>query len=153
MTNKLFLSWVETSWFESWENLKNSEGVNQFKEQPLETAPLHRLFHSVNVSWWDHIECATERRPFGLWVVMGLGGLAYLLFCAAYWSRQPRVFRPLSRSCLELGSQWVQKYIERLSVKMKCAIQHQNSTHPYGSDFPGCQVQTIQLRYSENDKQ
>ena len=29
----------------------------------------------------------------------GIGGLAYLLFCAAYWSRQPRVFRPLSRSC------------------------------------------------------
>ena len=59
---------------------------------------------------------------------------------------------------LVLGSQWVQKYIaiaylERLSVKMKCAIQHRNSTHPYGSDFPGCQVQTIQLRYSENDKQ
>ena len=37
--------------------------------------------------------------------------------------------------------QWVQKYIaivylERLSVKMKCAIQHRNSAHPYGSDFP-----------------
>ena len=30
------------------------------------TAPWHRLFHSVNVSWWDHIECATGRRPFGL---------------------------------------------------------------------------------------
>ena len=30
----------------------------------------------------------------------GIGGLAYLLFCAAYWSRQPRVFRRLSRSCL-----------------------------------------------------
>ena len=29
----------------------------------------------------------------------GIGGLAYLLFCAAYWSRQPRVFRHLSRSC------------------------------------------------------
>ena len=26
-------------------------------------------------------------------------GLAYLLFCAAYWSRQPRVFRHLSHSC------------------------------------------------------
>ena len=26
-------------------------------------------------------------------------GLAYLLFCAAYWSWQPRVFRRLSRSC------------------------------------------------------
>ena len=35
------------------------------------------------------------------WVVGcdGIGGLAYLLFCAAYWSRQPRVFRRLSRSC------------------------------------------------------
>ena len=30
----------------------------------------------------------------------GIGCLAYLLFCAAYWSRQPRVFRRLSRSCL-----------------------------------------------------
>ena len=30
----------------------------------------------------------------------GIGGLAYLLFCGAYWSRQPRVFRRLSRSCL-----------------------------------------------------
>ena len=29
----------------------------------------------------------------------GIGGLAYLLFCAAYWSRQPRVFRRLIRSC------------------------------------------------------
>ena len=29
----------------------------------------------------------------------GIGGLAYLLFCAAYWSRQPRVFRHLSRYC------------------------------------------------------
>ena len=37
------------------------------------TAPWHKLFHSVNVSWWDHIECATGRRPFGLGVVMGLG--------------------------------------------------------------------------------
>ena len=37
------------------------------------TAPWHRLFHSVNVSWWDHIECATGRRPLGLGVVMGLG--------------------------------------------------------------------------------
>ena len=30
----------------------------------------------------------------------GIGGLAYLLFCAAYWFRQQRVFRRLSRSCL-----------------------------------------------------
>ena len=29
----------------------------------------------------------------------GIGGLAYSLFCAAYWTRQPRVFRRLSRSC------------------------------------------------------
>ena len=29
----------------------------------------------------------------------GIGGLAYLVFCAAYWSRQSRVFRHLSRSC------------------------------------------------------
>ena len=28
----------------------------------------------------------------------GIGGLAYLLFCAAYWCRQSRVFRRLSRS-------------------------------------------------------
>ena len=31
-----------------------------------------------------------------------MGVLAYLLFCAAYWSRQPRVFRRLSRSCNNL---------------------------------------------------
>ena len=31
----------------------------------------------------------------------GIGGLAYLLFCAAYSSRQPRVFRRLSRSCIK----------------------------------------------------
>ena len=37
------------------------------------TAPWHRPFHSVNVSWWDHIECATGRRPFGSGVVMALG--------------------------------------------------------------------------------
>ena len=30
----------------------------------------------------------------------GIGGLAYLLFCAAYWSRLPRVFWRWSRSCL-----------------------------------------------------
>ena len=36
-----------------------------------------------------------------LWVggCDGIRGLAYLLFCAAYWSRQPRVFWRLSRSC------------------------------------------------------
>ena len=33
----------------------------------------------------------------------GIGGLAYLLFCSAYWSRQPRVFQRLSRSCLILS--------------------------------------------------
>ena len=37
----------------------------------------------------------------------GIGGLAYLLFCAAYWSRQPRVFRPLSRSCSQLMKIWL----------------------------------------------
>ena len=59
--------------------------LGEFKEfgesEPIQrtaigTAPwnsLHRLFHSVNVSWWDHIECATGRKPFGLGVVMGLG--------------------------------------------------------------------------------
>ena len=37
----------------------------------------------------------------------GIGSLAYLLFCAAYWSRQPRVFRRLSRSCFVYPpSQW-----------------------------------------------
>ena len=36
----------------------------------------------------------------------GIRGLAYSLFCAAYryWSRQPRVFRCLSRSCLTLDA-------------------------------------------------
>ena len=34
----------------------------------------------------------------------GIWGLAYLLFCAAYWSRQPRVFRRLSRSCYNYNS-------------------------------------------------
>ena len=62
----------ETSEFESWEPCMNSEGVNQFKEQPLEQL-LGIDFHSVNVSWWDHIEYATGRRPFGLGVVMALG--------------------------------------------------------------------------------
>ena len=30
------------------------------------------------------------------WGCDRIGGLAYLLFCAAYWSRQPRVFRRLT---------------------------------------------------------
>ena len=76
-----------------------SQNLPHFELVHAITAPWHRLFHSVNVSWWDHSECATGRRPFGLGVVMGLGGLAYLLFCAAYWSRLPRVFRHLSCSC------------------------------------------------------
>ena len=52
---------------------------------------------------WDHIECATGRRPIWVGGCDGIGGLAYLLFCAAYWSRKPRVFRHLSRSCFELS--------------------------------------------------
>ena len=34
----------------------------------------------------------------------GIESLAYLLFCAAYWSRQPRVFQWLSRSCSKIIS-------------------------------------------------
>ena len=71
-----------------WTNSKNSNWK----------APWNRLFHSVNIWGWDHIECAPGRRPLG-WGCDGIGGLTDLLFCAANWSRQPMVFRRLSRSC------------------------------------------------------
>ena len=93
----------ETSWFESWENWKNSEGVNQFKEQPLEQLLridcfTVRMFHGGSY-WVCH-----WKKTFRVVGCDGIGGLAYLLFCAAYWSRQPRVFRRLSRSCKYLTS-------------------------------------------------
>ena len=46
--------------------LKEFGGSEPIQRTAIGTAPWHRLFHSVNVSWWDHIECATGRRPFGL---------------------------------------------------------------------------------------
>ena len=52
--------------------LKEFGGSEPIQRTAIGTAPWHRLFHSVNVSWWDHIECATGRRPCGLGVVMGL---------------------------------------------------------------------------------
>ena len=39
------------------------------------------------------------KETFQVRVCDGIGGLEYLLFCAAYWSRQPRVFQRLSHSC------------------------------------------------------
>ena len=49
----------------------------------------------VGSNWVCHWE-----KTFWVGGCDGIGGLAYLLFCAAYWSRQPRVFRRLSRSCI-----------------------------------------------------
>ena len=78
--------------------LKEFGGSEPIQRTAIGTAPWHRLFHSVNVSWWDHWVCHWKKTS---WVVGcdGIGGLTYLLFCAAYWSRQPRVFRRLSCSC------------------------------------------------------
>ena len=53
--------------------LKDFGGSEPTQRTAIGTTPWHRLFHSVNVSWWDHIECATGKRRFGLRVVMGLG--------------------------------------------------------------------------------
>ena len=71
--------------------------MTQFKEQPLEQ------LHGINcfTVWMFHggiilsVPLEEDLLGWGLW--WGWGP-AYLLFCAAYWSRQPRVFRGLSRS-------------------------------------------------------
>ena len=49
--------------------LKEFGDSKSIQRAAIGTASCHRLFHSVNVSWWDHIECATGIRPFwfGLW--------------------------------------------------------------------------------------
>ena len=47
----------------------------------------------------------------------GIGGLAYLLFCAAYWSRQPRVFQRLSRSCYHLSKLRCRRYLKSFLVE------------------------------------
>ena len=47
----------------------------------------------------------------------GIGGLAYLLFCAAYWSRQPRVFRRLSRSCYHFSKLRCRRYLKSFLVE------------------------------------
>ena len=62
----------------------------------------------------------------------GIGGLAYLLFCAAYWSRQPRVFRRLSRSCLS------RPYcIKRLHVRVTISSIYQGiSVHFHCNPLP-----------------
>ena len=62
----------------------------------------------------------------------GIGGLAYLLFCAAYWSRQPRVFRRLSRSCLS------RPYcIKRLHVRVTISSIYQGiSVHFHFNPLP-----------------
>ena len=65
------LEWGQLVW--KLGELKEFRGSEPIQRTSIGTAPWHRLFHSVNVSWWDHIECATGRRTFGLWVVMGLG--------------------------------------------------------------------------------
>ena len=77
--------------------------MNQFKEQPLEQL----LGIDCFTVWMFHggiILSVPLGEDLLVWgVVMGLGvSLAYLLFCAVYWSREPRVFRRLSRSCLYL---------------------------------------------------
>ena len=74
---ELFMYIIGILW---WDQLvwKLGELKEFWVSEPIErtaigTAPWHRLFHSVNVSWWDHIECVTGSRPLGLRVVMGLG--------------------------------------------------------------------------------
>ena len=73
--------------------------MNQLKEQPLEQLLgidcfTVWMFHGGSY-WVCH-----WKKTFWVGGCDEIGCLAYLLFCAAYWSRQPRVFRPLSRSCL-----------------------------------------------------
>ena len=60
------LYWGQLVW--TLGELKEFGGSGPIQRIVIGAAPWHRLFHSVNVSWWDHIECAT-----GLGVVMGLG--------------------------------------------------------------------------------
>ena len=60
--------------------LKEFGGSEPIQRTAIGTAPWHRLLHSVNISWWDDIECATGRRPFGFGVVMGLGVLHIYYF-------------------------------------------------------------------------
>ena len=70
--------------------------MNRFKEQPLEQllgTDCFGMFHGGII-----LSVPLKEDLLG-WGCDGIVGLAYLLFCAAYWSRQPRVFRHLSRSC------------------------------------------------------
>ena len=74
---------------------------NPFKEQPLEQL----LGIDCFTVWMFHggiilsVPLEEDLLGWGLWWDWGL---AYLLFCAAYWSRQPRVFWHLSHSCFNL---------------------------------------------------
>ena len=81
--------------------LKEFGGSAQFKEQPLEQL----LGIDCFTVWMFHggiilsVPLEEDRLGWGLW--WDWGSSIYLLFIAAYWSRQPRVFQRLSRSCLE----------------------------------------------------
>ena len=55
------------------------------------------------------------------WDCDGIGGLAYSIFYfAAYWSRQPRVFQPLSRSCLMKQSLLCRDLLEVRWLQIQC---------------------------------
>ena len=68
--------------------------MKQFKEHPLDRLVWQCECFMVGSYWVCH-----WKKNFWFGGCDGIGGLAYLLFCAAYWSRQPRIFRSLSRSC------------------------------------------------------
>ena len=53
----------------------------------------------LSALWVESYWACHWKKTFWVGGCDGIGGLAYLLFYAAYWSRQSRVFRHLSRSC------------------------------------------------------
>ena len=79
--------------------LKEFGGSELIQRTTIGTAPWHidcfpcECF-MVGSYWVCH-----SKKAFWVGGYDGIVGLAYLLFCAAYWSRLPRVFWRLSHSC------------------------------------------------------
>ena len=96
---------------------KELGGSEPIQRTAIGTAPWHRLFHSVNVSWWVSLE-----EDFWVGGCDRIGGLAYLLFCAAYWSRQLRLFRRLSRSCIDYMD--LNVHCPKKAVKVNHSLTH-----------------------------
>ena len=117
--------------------------MNQFKEQPLEQL----LGIDCFTVWMFHggiilsVPLEEDLLGWGLW---GIGGLAYLLFCAAYWSRQPRVFRRLSRSCFLAATKQLYEWYF-LSVRLSVCLSVCLSVTPFWL----CSHHRIIMKFSE----